>query len=252
MLSTGWIDWLWIDWFWTVSNVPPGREIHLNPLCRLCFKMVASDGVQRSLPVIVNILVIDANDNTPTFGDVSYNIDVFTNMQPGETVIQVTSPTSQPFSSLSFFLLWIPFFPFVFFLLSSWFSFFLSFIVYFLTSSPFLSRSFILVIHSVFPSFVSLFRHILFDLSHLVLVSLHLGSVVFFSVKKNNKQIYKSISTMMKQMFPHHLWSAVKTQWKYLYSPRFLCCVCQRKLANGLLNRLSAIMTGANALWEWA
>lgn len=53
--------------------------------------MVASDGVQQSVPVTVNIQIIDANDNTPTFSQVSYNIEVFTNMQPGETVIQVSN-----------------------------------------------------------------------------------------------------------------------------------------------------------------
>lgn len=53
--------------------------------------MVASDGVQQSVPVTVNILIIDANDNTPTFSQVSYNVEVFTNMQAGETVIQVSS-----------------------------------------------------------------------------------------------------------------------------------------------------------------
>lgn len=53
------------------------------------FQMVASDGVQQSNPVTVNILVIDANDNTPTFTKVSYNVEVFTDMQPGETVLQV-------------------------------------------------------------------------------------------------------------------------------------------------------------------
>lgn len=53
------------------------------------FQMVASDGVQQSSPVTVNILVIDANDNTPTFAKVSYNVEVFTDMQPGETVLQV-------------------------------------------------------------------------------------------------------------------------------------------------------------------
>lgn len=53
------------------------------------FQMVASDGVQQSSPVTVNILVIDANDNTPTFAKVSYNVEVFTDMQPGETVVQV-------------------------------------------------------------------------------------------------------------------------------------------------------------------
>lgn len=55
--------------------------------------MVASDGVQQSRPVTVNIRVIDANDNTPTFGEVSYSVEVFTNMQPGETVLQVINPT---------------------------------------------------------------------------------------------------------------------------------------------------------------
>ncbi|KAK7901865.1 hypothetical protein WMY93_018634 [Mugilogobius chulae] len=55
------------------------------------FTMVASDGVQQSPVVTVNILVIDANDNTPTFGQVSYSVEVFTNMQPGETVIQLTA-----------------------------------------------------------------------------------------------------------------------------------------------------------------
>lgn len=51
--------------------------------------MVASDGVQQSSPVTVNILVIDANDNTPTFASVSYSVEIFTDMQPGETVLQV-------------------------------------------------------------------------------------------------------------------------------------------------------------------
>ncbi|XP_066534297.1 protocadherin-15a isoform X2 [Hoplias malabaricus] len=56
---------------------------------RYTFTMVASDGVQQSVPVTVTIVVIDANDNTPTFSQVSYNVEVFTNMQPGETVIQL-------------------------------------------------------------------------------------------------------------------------------------------------------------------
>ncbi|XP_062422490.1 protocadherin-15-like isoform X1 [Pungitius pungitius] len=55
------------------------------------FTMVASDGIQQSIPVTVNILVIDANDNTPTFAEVSYSIEVFTDMQPGETVLQLTA-----------------------------------------------------------------------------------------------------------------------------------------------------------------
>ncbi|XP_060728439.1 protocadherin-15a [Tachysurus vachellii] len=66
---------------------PVDREMQTN----YTFRMVASDGVQQSVPVTVNILVIDANDNTPTFSQVSYNIEVFTNMQPGETVIQLTA-----------------------------------------------------------------------------------------------------------------------------------------------------------------
>ncbi|KAF3842012.1 hypothetical protein F7725_023963 [Dissostichus mawsoni] len=48
------------------------------------FTMVSSDGVQQSTPVTVNILVIDANDNTPTFPEVSYSVEVFTDMQPGD------------------------------------------------------------------------------------------------------------------------------------------------------------------------
>ncbi|KAM9477510.1 protocadherin-15-like isoform 1-T1 [Clarias gariepinus] len=66
---------------------PVDREIQTN----YTFMMVASDGVQQSMPVTINIMVIDANDNTPTFSQVSYNIEVFTNMQAGETVIQLTA-----------------------------------------------------------------------------------------------------------------------------------------------------------------
>uniref|UniRef100_A0A8B9LFB7 Protocadherin-related 15a n=1 Tax=Astyanax mexicanus TaxID=7994 RepID=A0A8B9LFB7_ASTMX len=55
------------------------------------FTMVAADGVQQSMPVTVTIVVIDANDNAPTFSQVSYNVEVFTNMLPGETVIQLTA-----------------------------------------------------------------------------------------------------------------------------------------------------------------
>ncbi|MCI4376456.1 hypothetical protein PGIGA_G00188630 [Pangasianodon gigas] len=66
---------------------PVDRETQTN----YTFTMVASDGVQQSMPVRVNILVIDANDNTPTFSQVSYNIEVFTNMQAGETVILLTA-----------------------------------------------------------------------------------------------------------------------------------------------------------------
>ncbi|XP_031416817.1 protocadherin-15b isoform X2 [Clupea harengus] len=52
-------------------------------------EMIASDGVQESSPVTVNITVIDANDNTPTFPNVSYSVNIFTDMQPGETVLQL-------------------------------------------------------------------------------------------------------------------------------------------------------------------
>lgn len=70
--------------------------------------MLASDGVQQSRPVTVNILVIDANDNTPTFAKVSYSVEVFTNMQPGETVLQVINPAIVlfPFSFSFGLLLW--------------------------------------------------------------------------------------------------------------------------------------------------
>uniref|UniRef100_A0A6Q2WSU8 Cadherin domain-containing protein n=1 Tax=Esox lucius TaxID=8010 RepID=A0A6Q2WSU8_ESOLU len=62
------------------------RYTHTN-----MFRMIASDGVQQSTRVTVNVLVIDANDNTPTFGEVSYSVKVFTDMQPGETVLQLTA-----------------------------------------------------------------------------------------------------------------------------------------------------------------
>ncbi|KAI2658740.1 Protocadherin-15 [Labeo rohita] len=53
--------------------------------------MTASDGVQESSPVTVNITVIDANDNTPTFPNVSYSLNVYTDMQPGDTILQLTA-----------------------------------------------------------------------------------------------------------------------------------------------------------------
>ncbi|XP_050980465.1 protocadherin-15b isoform X2 [Labeo rohita] len=55
------------------------------------FTMTASDGVQESSPVTVNITVIDANDNTPTFPNVSYSLNVYTDMQPGDTILQLTA-----------------------------------------------------------------------------------------------------------------------------------------------------------------
>uniref|UniRef100_W5K3T8 Protocadherin-15 n=1 Tax=Astyanax mexicanus TaxID=7994 RepID=W5K3T8_ASTMX len=66
---------------------PVDREIKSS----YTFTMVAADGVQQSTPVTVTIVVIDANDNAPTFSQVSYNVEVFTNMLPGETVIQLTA-----------------------------------------------------------------------------------------------------------------------------------------------------------------
>ncbi|KAF2988391.1 hypothetical protein EK904_010330 [Melospiza melodia maxima] len=53
------------------------------------FSMAASDGVQESVPVTVNIVVIDANDNTPTFSNISYSVKIYTDMQPGEGVIKL-------------------------------------------------------------------------------------------------------------------------------------------------------------------
>lgn len=35
------------------------------------------------------ITVLDANDNTPTFANVSYSVNLFTDITPGETVIEV-------------------------------------------------------------------------------------------------------------------------------------------------------------------
>uniref|UniRef100_A0A672JDF4 Protocadherin-15 n=1 Tax=Salarias fasciatus TaxID=181472 RepID=A0A672JDF4_SALFA len=55
------------------------------------FTLLASDGVQQSTPVTVLITVLDANDNTPTFSNVSYNVDLFTDMMPGETVLQLSA-----------------------------------------------------------------------------------------------------------------------------------------------------------------
>uniref|UniRef100_A0A8D2AP24 Protocadherin-15 n=1 Tax=Sciurus vulgaris TaxID=55149 RepID=A0A8D2AP24_SCIVU len=55
------------------------------------FSITAFDGVQESEPVIVNIQVMDANDNTPTFPEISYNVYVYTDMRPGDSVIQLTA-----------------------------------------------------------------------------------------------------------------------------------------------------------------
>eukprot|EP00063_Salmo_salar_P059969 XP_014034804.1 PREDICTED: protocadherin-15-like isoform X11 [Salmo salar] len=55
------------------------------------FTMMASDGVQESPTATVHITVIDANDNTPTFLNSSYSVNVYTDIQPGETVLQLTA-----------------------------------------------------------------------------------------------------------------------------------------------------------------
>ncbi|XP_003409311.2 protocadherin-15 isoform X4 [Loxodonta africana] len=55
------------------------------------FSITAFDGVQESEPVIVNIQVMDANDNTPTFPEISYEVYVYTDMSPGDSVIQLTA-----------------------------------------------------------------------------------------------------------------------------------------------------------------
>ncbi|XP_072195957.1 protocadherin-15 isoform X4 [Excalfactoria chinensis] len=55
------------------------------------FSMIASDGVQESTPVTVNIVVIDANDNSPTFSNISYSVKIYTDMGPGEGVIKLTA-----------------------------------------------------------------------------------------------------------------------------------------------------------------
>ncbi|XP_037610814.1 protocadherin-15-like isoform X3 [Sebastes umbrosus] len=58
------------------------------------FTLLASDGVQQSIPVTVTITVLDANDNTPTFANVSYNVNLFTDMIAGETVLQLAAVDS--------------------------------------------------------------------------------------------------------------------------------------------------------------
>ncbi|XP_066474848.1 protocadherin-15 isoform X2 [Tiliqua scincoides] len=83
--------------FFTVTQTGITRYLTLlQPVDRelqqlYTFSMAASDGVQESLPVTVNIIVIDANDNSPTFSNVSYNVKIYTDMRPGESVIKLTA-----------------------------------------------------------------------------------------------------------------------------------------------------------------
>ncbi|KAM3838367.1 protocadherin-15-like [Diretmus argenteus] len=55
------------------------------------FTVVASDGVQQSIPVTVTITVLDANDNTPAFANISYSVNLYTDVMPGETVLQLSA-----------------------------------------------------------------------------------------------------------------------------------------------------------------
>ncbi|KAJ3608412.1 hypothetical protein NHX12_025459, partial [Muraenolepis orangiensis] len=55
------------------------------------FQVTASDGVQESLPVTVTITVLDANDNTPTFSNISYHVNLYTDMLPRDTVLQLSA-----------------------------------------------------------------------------------------------------------------------------------------------------------------
>lgn len=66
-------------------------------------KITAFDGVQESEPVIVNIQVMDANDNTPTFPEISYDVYVYTDMRPGDSVIQVTTHIMYGYAQNSYF-----------------------------------------------------------------------------------------------------------------------------------------------------
>ncbi|XP_060097226.1 protocadherin-15 isoform X3 [Heteronotia binoei] len=83
--------------FFTVTQTGITRYLTLlQPVDRelqqlYTFSMTASDGVQESPPVTVNIIVIDANDNTPTFSNISYNVKIYTDMRPGESVIKLTA-----------------------------------------------------------------------------------------------------------------------------------------------------------------
>uniref|UniRef100_A0A670YUT2 Protocadherin-15 n=1 Tax=Pseudonaja textilis TaxID=8673 RepID=A0A670YUT2_PSETE len=83
--------------FFTVTQTGIARYLTLlQPVDRefqqlYTFSITASDGVQESLPVTVNIFVLDANDNSPTFSNISYNVKIYTDMRPGESVIKLTA-----------------------------------------------------------------------------------------------------------------------------------------------------------------
>nr|XP_048715179.1 protocadherin-15 isoform X6 [Caretta caretta] len=83
--------------FFTVTQTGITRYLTLlQPVDRelqqlYTFSITASDGVQESTAVIVNILVIDANDNSPTFSNISYNVKIYTDMRPGENIIQLSA-----------------------------------------------------------------------------------------------------------------------------------------------------------------
>ncbi|ETE73122.1 Protocadherin-15, partial [Ophiophagus hannah] len=78
--------------FFTVTQTGIARYLTLlQPVDRefqqlYTFSITASDGVQESLPVTVNIFVLDANDNSPTFSNISYNVKIYTDMRPGESL----------------------------------------------------------------------------------------------------------------------------------------------------------------------
>ncbi|XP_074855692.1 protocadherin-15 [Carettochelys insculpta] len=83
--------------FFTVTQTGITRYLTLlQPVDRelqqlYTFSMTASDGVQESSPVMVSILVIDANDNSPTFSNISYNVKIYTDMRPGESIIKLSA-----------------------------------------------------------------------------------------------------------------------------------------------------------------
>ncbi|XP_060538259.1 protocadherin-15 isoform X1 [Pantherophis guttatus] len=83
--------------FFTVTQTGIARYLTLlQPVDRefqqlYTFSITASDGVQESFPVTINIFVLDANDNSPTFSNISYNVKIYTDMRPGESVIKLTA-----------------------------------------------------------------------------------------------------------------------------------------------------------------